>query len=214
MKTERLHGLYAITPDWADTQRLLTVTEDVLANGCRLLQFRNKTASQERRQEQATALRALTRRFDALLIINDDVDLAAFCAADGVHLGEQDAALSAARDRLGPDKILGASCYQDPVLAGRAARAGADYVAFGSFFTSPSKPQARRADPALLAAGGAQSGRPVCAIGGITADNAQPLIRAGADMVAVISALYAAADPGEAARQFITLFAQTSEEHP
>jgi thiamine-phosphate pyrophosphorylase len=209
----RLHGLYAITPDWADTPRLLAVSEAVLAAGCRLLQYRNKSGDDKLRREQALGLRRLTRRFDALLIVNDDLDLAEACDADGVHLGDQDAALSAARARLGPERVLGASCYQDPVLAGEAARAGADYVAFGSFFPSPSKPQARRASPDLLAAGKARSNLPVCAIGGITPDDALPLMRAGADMVAVISALYTAADPGQAARDFITLIQKTTEEH-
>nr|MCU0843256.1 thiamine phosphate synthase [Thiobacillaceae bacterium] len=165
----------------------------------------NKASCPCHRQEQAAALRTLTHRFDALLIVNDDMDLAGFCEADGVHLGENDGELALARARLGAGKILGASCYQDPALAMNAARAGADYVAFGSFFPSPSKPQARRAGLELLAAGKAVSGRPVCAIGGITPANARPLVQAGADMLAVISALYDAPDPAEATRQFITL---------
>ena len=201
-----LRGLYAITPDWSDTKRLLTVTAAILAAGCRLLQYRNKRASVHQRQEQAMALRGLTRRFDALLIINDDLELAQFCEADGAHLGEDDGELAQARTRLGPDSILGASCYQDPALAQRAIQAGADYVAFGSFFPSPSKPQAHRATPSLLATAGALAGHPVCAIGGITPDNALPLIKAGADMVAIISALYHAPDPALATRHLISLF--------
>lgn len=200
-----LRGLYAITPDWSDTRRLLAATEPILAAGCRLLQYRNKTASPCHRQEQAVALRGLTRRFGARLIVNDDLDLAQFCEADGVHLGEDDGELALARARLGEGKILGASCYQDAALAAKAARAGADYVAFGSFFPSPSKPRARRAGLELLALGKA-AGRPVCAIGGITPDNAPTLVKAGADMLAVISALYDAPAPGAAARQFISYF--------
>lgn len=207
MMHKGLRGLYAITPDWSDSKRLLAVTQAILAAGCRLLQYRNKAASECHRQEQAVALRGLTRRFGALLIINDDVELAGFCEADGVHLGEDDGELVQARSRLGAGRILGASCYQDPALADRAARAGADYVAFGSFFPSPTKPQARRAPPELLAQGKAVSGKPVCAIGGITVEYALPLIKAGADMVAVISALYDAPDPALAARQFMTHFA-------
>lgn len=202
----QLRGLYAITPDWTDSKRLLTVTEVILAAGCRLLQYRNKSASDCHRQEQAVALRGLTRRFDALLIINDDVELAQYCEADGVHLGEDDGELAQARAHLGAGRILGASCYQDPALAAQAARAGADYVAFGSFFPSPTKPQARRAPPELLAQGKGVSGRPVCAIGGITVENSLPLIKAGADMVAVISALYDAPDPAQATSQFISHF--------
>ncbi len=203
-----LRGLYAITPDWSDSKRLLTVTEAILAAGCRLLQYRNKAASPCHRQEQAVALRGLTRRFGALLIVNDDLELALYCEADGAHLGEDDGELALARARLGEGKILGASCYQDVALARKAARAGADYVAFGSFFPSPTKPRARRAGPDLLAKGKAETGKPVCAIGGITRENALPLVKAGADMVAVISALYDAPDPGAATRQFISYFEQ------
>jgi len=201
-----LQGLYAITPDWPDSRRLLAATEAILAGGCRLLQYRDKAASDCHRREQAVALRGLTRRYGALLIINDDVDLALFAEADGVHLGEADGELVAARTRLGAGRILGASCYQSLDLARGAAHAGADYVAFGSFFPSVIKPRARRADPALLAAARAETGLPVCGIGGITVDNAAPLLRAGADMLAVITALYEAVDPRLAAERFITLF--------
>lgn len=210
----RLRGLYAITPDWPDTRRLLAATEAILSGGCRILQYRNKVASDCHRQEQAVALRGLTRRFGALLIINDDVDLALFSEADGVHLGEDDGELAAARARLGSAGIIGASCYQSldrsRRLAKSAARAGADYLAFGSFFASPTKPQARRADMGLLAAAREETGLPVCAIGGITLDNAAPLLAAGADMLAVITALYEAADPGQAAEQFTQLFKETT----
>jgi len=206
MRNDALRGLYAITPDWNDSTRLLSTTEAILAAGCRLLQYRNKTTSDCHRQEQAVALRGLTRRFDARLIINDDLDLALFCEADGVHLGEDDGELAQARARLGGGMILGASCYQSPALADKAARAGADYIAFGSFFPSPTKPQARRADPALLNPAARPAGLPACAIGGITLDNAPGLVAAGADMVAVITALYDAPDPAQAARAFTALF--------
>lgn len=205
----QLAGLYAITPGWNDTRRLLDVTEAILKAGCRLVQYRNKQTSDCHRQEQAVALRGLTRQHSAGLIINDDLDLALFCEADGVHLGEDDGQLAAARLRLdaaGPGKILGASCYQSLPLALSAARAGADYLAFGSFFASPTKPQAKRADPALIAAAKSETGLPLCAIGGITPDNAGSLIAAGADMLAVISALYDAPDPCQAALNFHTFF--------
>ncbi len=199
-------GLYAITPDWADTRRLLLTTEAILEGGCRLLQYRNKVASDCHRQEQAVALRGLTRRYGACLIINDDLDLARYTEADGVHLGEDDGELAAARARLGETFLMGASCYQNLELARNAARAGADYVAFGSFFASPTKPRALRADPALLAAASQETELPVCAIGGITLDNAAPLVAAGADLLAVITALFEADDPARATRQFIQLF--------
>ncbi len=210
MKTEStLRGLYAITPDWNDTRRLLTATEAILAAGCRILQYRNKQTSECHRQEQAVALRGLTRKYGARLIVNDDLDLALLCEADGVHLGEDDGLLATARVRLnaaGPGKILGASCYQSLPLALAAAKAGADTLAFGSFFASPTKPQAKRADPALIMAAKHATGLPVCAIGGITLDNAASLIAAGADLLAVISALYDAPDPHLAALNFMELF--------
>ncbi len=201
-----MKGLYAITPDWVETPRLLAATQAILAGGCRILQYRNKSASLALRQEQAVALRLLTRRFDALLIINDEVDLALYAEADGVHLGEDDGELAAARTRLGTAAILGASCYHNLGLARRAELAGCDYVAFGGFFASPSKPQAGRGDASILSAARAATSLPVCAIGGISVENAAPLLAAGADMLAVISALYAAADPGLAAGAFIELF--------
>jgi len=210
MKTEvKLAGLYAITPDWNDTRRLLTTTEAILSAGCRIVQYRNKQTSDCHRQEQAVALRGLTRKFGARLIINDDLELALLCEADGVHLGEDDGQLAAARQRLdiaGAGKILGASCYQSLPLALAAAHAGADYLAFGSFFASPTKPQAKRADPALINAAKSETGLPVCAIGGITLANAGALVAAGADMLAVITALYDAPDPHQAALKFSQLF--------
>jgi thiamine-phosphate pyrophosphorylase len=202
----RLEGLYAITPDWQETARLLLVTEAILKGGCRLLQYRNKTASPCHRDEQAVALRGLTRRYGALLIINDDLELALASEADGVHLGAEDGDLAAARMRLGPDRLLGASCYQRLELAGAAAHAGADYVAFGSFFASPTKPLAKRADPALIVGARQQYGLPVCAIGGIDLDNASGLVNAGAKLLAVISSVYNAKDPERASRAFMRFF--------
>ena len=218
MKTElQLSGLYAITPDWNDTRRLLNATAAILDGGCRVLQYRNKQTSDCHRQEQAVALRGLTGKYGARLIINDDVDLALFCAADGVHLGEDDGQLIAARARLDAShagNILGASCYQSLPLAQAAANAGADYLAFGSFFASPTKPQARRADPALINAAKRETGLPICAIGGITADNAASLITAGADLLAVITALYDAPDPYQAALKFSQLFTASPDKEP
>lgn len=202
----RLKGLYAITPDWDDSKRLLASTEAILAGGCRIVQYRNKATSDCHRQEQAGALRALTRRYRALLIVNDSVDLALQVEADGVHLGGDDGDLAAARAQLGPGKILGASCYDDLALAHQAQAAGVDYVAFGSFFPSQVKPDARRASPDLLRAARTEIELPICAIGGITATNAPALIDAGADLLAVISALYEADDPKVAAEEFVSLF--------
>lgn len=205
--TAKLRGLYAITPDWTNTTRLVTATEAILAAGGRCLQYRNKTAPAPLRLEQATALRHLTRRYAATFIMNDDVALALAVEADGVHLGADDGDIAAARQRLGGNAIIGASCYQSTALASLAAKAGANYVAFGSFFASPTKPDAPRAIPDLLHKD--NSGLPVCAIGGITTDNAPILIAAGADMLAVISALYNAADITSTTQHFLYLFEPT-----
>ena len=206
MMTSPLKGLYAITPDWADTRRLLTATEAILSAGCKILQYRHKDTSPCHRAEQAGALRALTHTYGARLIINDDVGLALAVGADGVHLGADDGDLAAARSRLPAPLWLGASCYQSVDSARDAIAAGADYVAFGRFYPSTSKPLARQAHPDLLRAARRQLNRPICAIGGITVDNATPLIAAGAHMLAVIGALYDANDPGSQARALIKLF--------
>lgn len=201
-----LRGLYAVTPDWNDSKHLLAITEAILAGGCRIVQYRNKTTSDCHRQEQAGALRALTRRHGALLIVNDFIDLALQVEADGVHLGGDDGDLGAARQRLGPGKILGASCYDDLALAHQAQAAGVDYVAFGSFFPSQVKPDARRASLDLLRSARRELTLPICAIGGIDLGNASSLVESGADLLAVISALYEAGDPKAAAEQFASLF--------
>jgi len=200
-----IKGLYAVTPDVADTALLLAKVEPVLAAGARLLQYRNKSADAARRGEQARALRAVCRRHAATLIINDDVTLARAIDADGVHVGADDPALAIAREQLGSQKIIGVSCYDDLQRARAAATQGADYVAFGSFFASAVKPGAVRAPLSVLPAARAL-GVPVVAIGGITLDNAGGLIAAGADAVAVISALFAAPDPAGATRNFCRLF--------
>ena len=205
-----IKGLYAVTPDLADTALLVAKVEAVLAAGARLLQYRNKQADDRTRREQAEALRNLCRRHGASLIINYDVALAAGLDADGVHVGIEDAALSVARKQLGRGKIIGVSCYDDLSRARAAAAQGADYVAFGSFFASSVKPGAVRAPLSLLPAAHAL-GLPVVAIGGITLDNAGELIAAGADAVAVISALFGVPDAGAATHQFRQLFqAQTA----
>lgn len=200
-----ISGLYAITPDLADTAVLLAKTQAALAGGARLLQYRNKTADENLRREQAAALRELCRRYGAMLIINDHVELAREIDADGVHVGVDDAGVAAARTRLGHSKIIGATCYNDLQRALAAAAQGADYVAFGSFFASAVKPGAVRAPLALLQQARRQVTVPVVAIGGITLDNAAGLIDAGANAVAVISALFAVPDVEVAARKFCQL---------
>jgi len=200
-----IRGLYAVTPDLADTGLLVAKVSAVLAGGVRLLQYRNKAADRDARREQAAALLGLCRHYAAALIVNDDVELALELDADGVHVGADDAAIPSARTRLGRGKLIGASCYDDLQRAQSAAAQGADYLAFGSFFASSVKPGALRAPISLLPAA-RQFGLPVVAIGGITLDNAGPLIAAGVDAVAVISALFAAPDPAAAACRFNQLF--------
>ncbi len=201
-----LTGLYAVTSDLADTALLLAKTQAAFAGGARLVQYRNKSADENLLREQATALRELCRCRGATLIINDHVELAREIDADGVHIGADDAGVAAARIRLGSGKIIGASCYNNLQRALSAAAQGADYVAFGSFFASAVKPGAVRAPLSILQAARQQLGLPVVAIGGITLANAGELIEAGADAIAVISALFGAPDVEFAAREFCGLF--------
>lgn len=200
-----IKGLYAVTPDLADTALLVAQVETVLGAGARWLQYRNKTVDDITRRTQALALRDVCRRHDATFVINDDVALACELDADGVHVGADDMGVEAARVQLGRGKTIGASCYADLAHARSAAAQGADYIAFGSFFTSTVKPSAVRAPLTLLPAA-RTLGLPVVAIGGITLDNARELVTAGADAVAVISAIFAAQDPAAAARQFCRIF--------
>jgi thiamine-phosphate pyrophosphorylase len=202
----RLFGLYAVTPDDDDTVRLLARIKAALEGGAAAVQYRNKRASHRLRREQASALLALCRQHRAPLIINDHLDLALELDADGVHLGGDDASVAQARAMLGPNKLIGASCYNLMHKALAAEREGADYVAFGSFFASEVKPDAVRAPLDLLVQAKRSVSLPVAAIGGITLANTSQLIAAGADMVAVISALFGAADINIAAKQFNVLF--------
>ena len=203
-----LSGLYAVTPDLADTTELLRRVGQALQGGLRLLQYRNKPAAAALRREQAGALLALCRAQGVPLVINDDLQLALEIGADGAHLGHEDGDLAAARAALGPGKLLGISCYDDIGRAREAKRVGADYVAFGSFFASPTKPAAVRAPLTLLGAAKAGLGLPVCAIGGITLQNAPQLIAAGADLLAVITDLFEAPDIRARAAAYTSLFSE------
>lgn len=206
MTRPELRGLYAITPDRADGAQLLAEVEAALAGGCRLLQYRDKLSSMPEAVRRARALRRLTQQYAARLIINDDLALACLVEADGVHLGGSDGNLQAARQILGPERLLGASCYTELAHARAAHAAGADYVAFGAVYPSPTKPQAPRADLTLFAAAHDELGANTCAIGGITLDNAPPLIAAGADLLAVITDLFGAPDITARAAAYQRLF--------
>lgn len=198
-------GLYLITPDEADTARLLARTGPLLGAGIALLQYRNKRADAALKQEQARALQALCKQAGVALIINDDVLLARASGAAGVHLGEDDGDIAAARRLLGPDAIIGASCYDDLRRAQRAVAAGADYVAFGAFFPSTSKATTRRASTQLLH-DSAPLGVPRVAIGGITVDDAPALVAAGAELIAVIGGVFDAPDPIAALHAYLSCF--------
>ncbi len=200
--------MYAITPDENDTTELLRKVKLVLQGGARILQYRNKLADSELRVVQATALRKLTKGFDATFIVNDDVQLAYQVAADGVHLGSDDGGVTEARKRLGNDKIIGVSCYNRFELARQTVLQGADYVAFGAFFASSVKPNAPVATLELLQQVRRELSVPIVAIGGITLQNGKQLIEAGADALAVISAVFGATDIQYASQQFSTLFSE------
>jgi thiamine-phosphate pyrophosphorylase len=197
----RIRGLYAITPEADGGEELRRKVALAIEGGVALLQYRRKARGS---LGEARALAALCRRRGVLFIVNDDVELALACDADGAHLGRDDGALAAARARLGT-RLLGASCYDSLASARGAVAAGADYVAFGSVFASPTKPAAVRA-PLALFAQARPLDVPLVAIGGITLENAPQLVRAGADALAVISDLFDAADIAARARAYGMLF--------
>ncbi len=208
MSTMPGHGLYAITdamllPD----ERLVEAVAAAIAGGATLIQFRDKGADAGRRRALASAVLAACHAAGVPLIVNDDVALAAAIGADGVHLGRDDAAVRQARARLGEGAIIGISCYNELERARRAVRLGADYVAFGRFFPSRTKPDAVRAEPALLRAARAELDCSLVAIGGISPENGRPLIEAGADLLAAIHGVFAAPDVRSAAAAYTALFA-------
>jgi thiamine-phosphate pyrophosphorylase len=205
-----LSGLYAVTPGLADPELLAGKVDAALRGGARVVQYRNKDAGEQLRQEQAVRIARLCRDAGACFIVNDNIELARKVAADGVHLGKDDEGVGAARALLGPGKLIGVSCYNELWRARDAVAQGADYIAFGSFFPSPTKPGAVTAARDLLRAA-KEFSLPIVAIGGITPDNAAGLIEAGADAVAVLSAVFDAPDVERAARRIAGLFAEHCE---
>jgi thiamine-phosphate pyrophosphorylase len=212
MQRHVIKGLYAITPDSADTPELLRKVRLALQGGARVLQYRNKTAGAVLHLQQARALRQLTGEFAAVFIVNDDAQLAAEVDADGVHLGGEDGSVAAARALLGETKIIGVSCYNRPPLAVQAVQAGADYVAFGAFFPSSVKPEAVQAESELLVWARRELAVPLVAIGGITPGNGAALVQAGADALAVISAVFDAEDVQSSAQKFSTLISKAQHD--
>lgn len=203
-----LRGLYAITPTalCLDPPRLLRDVEAALRGGARLIQYRDKTTDHDRRLASARALRALCEHHGARLIVNDDVELAAAAEAHGVHLGAGDLPLPEARSRLGPACCIGITCQDSLARARAASEQGADYLAFGAFFPSRTKPDARHATLELLQAARVETSLPLCAIGGITAAHAPALVAAGADLIAAVEGVFGAANVEAAARSYARAF--------
>lgn len=206
MIERKLRGLYLVTPDTADTRILLERTEAALGGRPALLQYRSKQPDAALRQSQARAVAQLCRDAGVPFIVNDSLELALALGADGVHLGRDDGDPAAARRLLGPDRILGVTCYNEKARAAAGAAAGADYVAFGAAFPSPTKPAAVRAPLDLFICAKRELDVPVAAIGGITLDNAPDLVAAGVDLLAVISDVFDASAPGARAAAYRALF--------
>ncbi len=203
----RFRGLYAITDTTlARNQNLTEQVSQALLGGARIIQYRDKSGDRPRREAEAENLLKLCREHHALLLINDDLELAGSIGADGIHLGRDDSSLSQARTVLGSEAIIGVSCYNQLELAREASRTGADYIAFGRFFPSQTKPDAVQADAELLRQASRELPQPLVAIGGITPENGGPLIDAGADMLAVIEAIFNQTDIRLAAARFNKLF--------
>jgi thiamine-phosphate pyrophosphorylase len=205
-------GLYAITQETDNTAQLLAAVTAALNGGARTVQYRDKSGDVARQHEQASVLLTLCHRYHVPFIVNDSLRLADLIGADGVHLGRDDGTVREARIVLGPERMIGISCYQSLDLALAAQEAGADYVAFGRFFSSGTKPDAASAELSLLHQATYQIHRPIVAIGGVTLGNANRLISAGADAVAVVGALFDSQDIEETARQFADLFVDETED--
>ncbi len=202
-----MKGLYIVTPDWDDTAKLVDVTEKALKGGAQIVQYRHKTAGPEQRLEQAKALQEVCRCYGRTFIVNDYVDLALEIGADGIHVGGTDAPVAKVRAAVGPDKIVGASCYGSLVLARNAVSAGASYVAFGGFFPSRVKKYPVTTPLTIVSDWKKEMpAMPVCVIGGMTAENSVPLVQLGADMVAAVSGVYFQEDPEAAAKGYVAMF--------
>jgi thiamine-phosphate pyrophosphorylase len=201
-----MKGLYLVTPDWDDTKKMLETTEAGLRGGASIVQYRHKTADVQLRREQAAGLHALCRQYRRPFIINDFVELCLELDADGVHVGGTDTAVTQVRAAVGAGKIVGASCYGSMDLARDAYQAGASYIAFGGFYPSRVKKYEVTTAPGIVAQAKKEIPLPNVVIGGMTQQNAIPLIAHGADMVAAISSVYFADDPEAAARSFVALF--------
>ncbi|MCO6427020.1 thiamine phosphate synthase [Nitrosomonas communis] len=211
MVSHGIKGLYAITPDITDTAQLCLMTRQLLSAGVRYVQYRNKVGDARLRLTQASTLLQLCKQYDAILIVNDHYDLAIEVDAHGIHVGKEDTAIVAARKYLGPNKIIGASCYNQLALAFEAEKQGADYVAFGAFFPSKTKSNTVTASTDLLSEAKKKLSIPIVAIGGITLANAASLINHGSDSIAVSHGLYGAQNIRSVAKKFTQLFLKADQ---
>jgi len=212
MIKSKLKGLYAITDRtlMPNNEQMLDSVMQAISGGASIIQYRDKSTDQQVRLHQAQQLVALCHKHDVLLLINDDTQLAFASGADGVHLGQSDGAITSARSLLGDKAIIGITCHDQLSLADMGIKDGADYIAFGAFFASQTKPNATPAPLSLLQDAKQRFNCPIVAIGGITVDNAQQIIAQGADMIAVIHALFAAPNIEKQAQHFSALFASHS----
>ncbi len=205
MNKNNLHGLYAITDPALMQDKLIEKTQLAIKGGINILQYRNKTAPLEQQESEAKMLANMCHENNVLFIINDNVELALKVNADGVHLGQKDTDTTQARKQLGENKIIGVTCHNKIDFAVTAQQQGADYVAFGRFYTSLTKPDAPQAELALLNEARKIISIPLVAIGGITHDTALPLLQNGADMLAVVQGVFAQEDILAATRQFVKI---------
>lgn len=207
MSSDKLNGLYVITdPNLISTgvEALSSAVEEALRGGARIVQYRNKTAPNDQQLAEAKALRSLTLEYGVIFLINDSLDLCLASDADGIHIGQSDGSIEPIRERLGP-RILGVTCHNSIELANRAIDQGADYCAFGAMFPSPTKPQAKPCSLATLQEA-SKLPVPICAIGGINAENALKLRNHGADMLAVISGVFGQPSVRASAKAFASFF--------
>ncbi len=202
--SSKVLGLYAITPDMDDTDELCRIVEMAIKGGVKIVQYRNKSAKSRLQITQSSRLLEICREYQIPLVINDNVKLCLALDADGVHIGISDGNLAEIKNRIGDNKILGASCYNSLEIARKAVEEGADYIAFGSCFSSITKPHAPSVDLNLFKDAKC-FGVPIVGIGGITLDNVSQVKEAGADSVAVITSLWNSADINMTAKQFSNL---------
>ncbi len=201
-----LHGLYGITPNNLSNEILIERIELALLHGLKILQYRNKGKDVRNQVKQASAIKILCQKYNVPLIINDNVDIALEVNAEGLHIGKDDVSLNIAREKLGDDVLIGVSCYGNLKLAEESIKLGADYVAFGSFFKSLTKPDAPTIDENILQMAREKLRCPIVAIGGITPENGLKLVKNGADMLAVINTLFSTHSYKEGAKKMAQLF--------